>query len=166
MKIKNLLILLLFIILLAGSFWAGFKFNNKPSVHTNDTILVETTDTFTLVKPIPVIIIKDTTIIDTLLTTDSVPVFIPVQVPLSLYHYKDTAIQAQDSIIIEQNILGYRVMVQNLTARLKTVSTVIIPSPVIKSKRFSIGPFIGVTINNNKIEPTIGLGCNIKLWEF
>lgn len=138
----------------------------KELKYVNDTITIVKKDTFKIEKPIPYLVTKHSTKIDTLLTTDSIPVMIPVQVPISLYQFKDTAICDSDSIIINQSILGYGVKVESVTASLKMTSKVIVPIKIVKPKRFSFGPYFGATIYNNKIIPSIGIGLQYKIFEF
>lgn len=166
MNIKTILSILLIVALVLGSMFVGYKLHNPGTntVYVNDTTYITKTDSFTLVKPEPYLVIKDTTIIDTLYSIDSV--LVPVKIPLSLYHYKDTCVQAPDSIIIEQNILGYHVQVQNLTARLKTVSTVILPKPLPKDKRFMLGFQVGYSIDAAKPRPYIGIGLSYRIFSF
>lgn len=141
--------------------------NKKENIkYVNDTVTITKIDSFRIIQPRPYAVIKHSIVKDTLYSTDSIPVPVEVQIPISKYNFKDTAICDADSIFIEQNILGYGVKVESITARLKMSHKVIIPVKIIKDKRFSIGPYVGASIYNNKIIPSFGISIQYSLFKF
>jgi hypothetical protein len=164
MKTSTIISLIVIFGFILASFLVGYKFNNKPVETTNDTIIITNMDTFTIINWKPYIITKDSIIIDSFYTLDSV--LIPVQVQLSKYKYSDTLIETSDSVFISQVVSGYRTNIDSVSMRLKIHQDVIVPKPIIKSKRFSVGPVFGVGINSGKFEPFFGLGITMNIYSF
>lgn len=158
------LIIIVSILLLAGSFWAGFKYNKPDITYVNDTIYVNHTDTFTITNWKPYKVTVDSLVYDTLYDVDSIPVY--VAVPISLSKYSRTLIEDQDSVEIHMSVSGYKTNIDSLYMKLKIHQEIIVPKPVLKPKRFMVGFQVGYSIDAGKPRPYVGIGLCYRIFDF
>lgn len=150
-----------YVILLIISLFIGYSFNNGGKVITiHDTISITHTDTFINNKPIFIDSLSIDTIIDTLLTTDSI--FVPVYIPITQKQYLDSIIHKKDTAIIQTFVSGYKPKLDSSIIIFKSYDEIIIPK---KDNRWQIGFIAGYGATNKGFTPIVGVGISYRLFK-
>ena len=166
MKLNNT-VLIIAIIIISGIL--GMMINHyitkpEPIQYHTDTLYTHTIDTISITKLVPYKVEVIKTVHDTLPSAiDSIPV--PVAIPITQNSYTDT-IQTKDkyTLIYNAYISGYKPNLDSLNFKLFKSTKIITNTPIpTKQKKWSIGPFMGVSYDGLKVRPAVGIGIQYSI---
>lgn len=168
-KINEILfIVLLLIVFISGYYTRYFQNFNPNKEYIRDTTYTNTIDTFIITKPL----YYETKVIkiihDTLLTTDTIPIPVEVNIPIEQKKYKDTLVtKDKDSLAYDISISGYKPNLDSINFSLfKTEKTITNTQVSTKKRKWSVGYNFGLSFDGRNIKPTIGIGIQYSLFNF